>query len=315
MNNLKLENKIISLIPSKTIKDEVKRIKHKFSDIELVQIIIEFAPLWEEMIDLLLEINKTITDNKIKKYIHEFIKIEKKQYQMLVTSEEGYIYDVIMDSDMKNETYLVPDFESAFITIGSFLKHYKKYIEKNKYSTIEIEKRKISKRINSREIDKDETPVSCILNNKRQIKRIYSNLNPVNLEKIGIKLNGIKYPNIFKAGDLVFIDILKNPNLKPWRYYNYYYNIDNNRMYGINSFSNNGESEEVECCFLELSSEYVSYKKIELNDEEYCDYLSCHSHYDFGYIEKADLDNVPTKIKEDYLYALNELIKLKYIER
>ena len=315
MDNLKLENKIISLIPSKTIKDEVIRIKHKFTDIELVQIVIEFAQTWEEMIELLSDFNKNISDNKIKKYIREFIKIEKKQYRMLVTSEEGYIYDVIMDPDMKNETYLVPDFESAFITIESFFKCYKKSIKKNEYSTIEIVKRKISKRLNSREIDKDETLVSCTLNSKRQIKRIYSNLNPVNLERIGIELNGIKYPNIFNAGDLVFIDILKNPNLEPWRYYNYYYNIDNNRMYGINSFSNNRESEEFECCFLELSSEYIRYKKIELNDKGFCDYLSCHSHYDFGYIEKADVDNAPVEIKEDYLYALNELIKLKYIER
>ena len=41
----------------------------------------------------------------------------------------------------------------------------------------------------------------------------------------------------------------------------------------------------------------------------------CHSHYDFGYIEKADLDNIPNKIKEDYLYAVNQLIKLKCIGR
>ena len=67
MNNLKLENKIISLIPSKTIKDEVIRIKHKFTDIELVQIVIEFAQTWEEMIELLSEFNKNISDNKIKK--------------------------------------------------------------------------------------------------------------------------------------------------------------------------------------------------------------------------------------------------------
>lgn len=313
MNNIKLENKIISLIPSKTIKDEVERIKHKFSDIELVQIVTEFTPTWEEMIELLLEIKNYITDNKIKKYIHEFIKIEKKQYQMLVTSEEGYIYDVIMDPDMKNETYLVPDFESAFTTIGSFLKHYKKYTKKNEYSIINIDKRKISKRISSREIDKNEKPVSCTVNSKRQIKRIYSNLSSVNLEKIGIELNGIKYPDIFKSGDLVYIDILKYPDLEPWRYFNYYYRIDNNRMYGINSFSNYQDIEEIECCFLELSSEYVKYKKIELDNRGYCDYLSCHSHYDFGYIEKADLENIPAEIKEDYLYAVNELIKLKVI--
>jgi hypothetical protein len=219
-----------------------------------------------------------------------------------------------MDED-KQETYLVPDFDSAFITINNFLKHYRKLIEKNEYFRISIVKRKVSKRLNSREIDNKDRPVLCVLNKKRQIKRIYSYLNYVNLEKIGIELNEIKYPSVFNAGDLLYVDITKHPELRPYRYINYYSDIDDEKMYGINSFNNWQELEgQVDiCCFLELSCEYVIYRKIELDEEGYCRYLMCHNHIDFGYLEKADLNTIPSKIKEDYEYSKAALINLKYI--
>lgn len=316
MNNLSLINKITKLIPSETIKKAVKETKHCFSDIELVQIIIEFAPSWEQMISLLGEMKKYTNDLKVRKYVSQYINIEKKKYKLLVTQEEGYIYEVVMD-EKTNERYLVPDFNSAFITIESFLKHYKKYIEKNEYSRINIIKRKVSKRLNSREIDNKDEPVSCVLNDKKQIRRIYSYLNTVDLKKMGIEINEIRYPNVFNAGDLVYVDILKYPDLEPSRYYNYYQQIDNTRMYGINSFDNNREFEgQVDvCCFLELSSEYVIYRKIEIDEEGYCRYLGCHNHIDFGYLEKVDLNSLPEEIKKDYKYTKEELIKLNYINQ
>ena len=81
MINNKLENTIMSLIPSKTLKNAIKTTKHKFSDIELVQLIIEFAPSWERMILLLFETKKYIEDKKIKKFITQYINKEKKQQQ------------------------------------------------------------------------------------------------------------------------------------------------------------------------------------------------------------------------------------------
>ena len=88
-------------------------------------------------------------------------------------------------------------------------------------------------------------------------------------------------------------------------------------MYGVNSFDNNCEFEgQVDvCCFLELSSEYVIYRKKEIDEDGYCRYLGCHNHIDFGYLEKADLRNTPNRIKEDYEYILRELIKLNYINQ
>ncbi len=316
MNNIKLENKIISLIPSKTVKMAAKEQKYIFSEIDLVRIVMEFSQSLESMISLLLEIKKNITDDKIKKYITKVVNLEKKQYKLLTTPEEGYIYEVIMNRNT-SERYLVPDFESAFITINNFFKHYKKFIDKNNndYSSIEIAKRKISQRLNSREIDNRDQPFVCVLNNKRQIKKIYSYLNAVDIEKIGLQIEEIKYPDIFKAGDLVYVDLNKCPDLEPYRYINYYENIDGKRMYGINSFDNNKEFEgniDV-CCFLELSSEYVFYRKIELDEDGYCRYLMCHNHIDFGYLEKAVLDETPEKIIDDYNYCKTELIKLEYL--
>lgn len=310
MNNTKLENKIVSLIPSKTIRKAVKDTKHHFSDLELVQIITEFAPSWEEMIQLLLESKKYIEDTKIKKYITQLVNIEKKQYKRLITQEEGYIYDVVMNPESQ-ERYLVPDFESAFTTIDNYIKCYKKYIKKNDYQKIEILKRKVSKRLTSREIDVNDEPVSCVLNEKKEIKRIYSDLKGAFYDKVEVDLHAIQYPDVFKTGDLVYVDINKYPNLKPYRYFNYNEKIDDDKMYGINSFDNYQDLEETDvCCFLGLSSEYVFYRKIELDEEGYCRYLMCHDHIDYGYIEKADLNMVPDKIKEDYEYSRGVLMEL-----
>ena len=63
MNNIKIENEIIALIPSNTIKNAVMELKHKFSEIELVQIITEFAPSWVEMIDWLSDLKKYVEDD------------------------------------------------------------------------------------------------------------------------------------------------------------------------------------------------------------------------------------------------------------
>ena len=313
MNNVKLENKIVSLIPSKTIRKAVKETKHKFSDIELVQIVTEFAPSWEEMLQLLVECKKYIEDNKVKKYITQLVNFEKKQYKLLTTPEEGYIYDVVMNPKSQ-ERYLVPDFESAFTTIDNYIKRYKKYIGKNDFQKIEIQKRKVSKHTTSREIDVKEELASCVLNEKKEIRRIYSDIKGVNYDKLEIDLHVIQYPDVFKAGDLVYVDISKYPYIEPYRYYSYYRDMGHGKMYGINSFDNNQALEEVDVsCFLPLSSEYVIYKKIEINEKGYCDYCMCHEHIDFGYIEKADMDSVPEKIKEDYVYSTETLRKLKFL--
>ena len=65
---------------------------------------------------------------------------------------------------------------------------------------------------------------------------------------------------------------------------------------------------------MNLSNQYVHFRSIGLNELQYVNYLDCHSHIDFGYIEKVDLNEVHPKIKDDYEYTKAKLIELGIIK-
>ena len=312
MTNTELEKKIINLIPSNTVKKEIYKQNHKFSDLELVQIIIEFAPTWNQMIEHLINIKNNINDIKIIKYIDEYISVEKKKYEMLVSNDADYVYEVDMFPGSPGDKYLCPNYESTYITIKTYEETYKEFIDVKTNNNIFINKCRVAVRSNPNDIDEIDDPVYAILNFKKEIIRIYSNLYEISLE---LEINPIKYPNIFKAGDLVYVDTKMFPQYE-LTFGNYYNEYDKNKRFGINSFDNIKKfGEEVdECCFLDLSSEYVEYRKIEINNNDYCDYLMCHIHLDFGYLEKAKLEELPNKIYNDYKYVIETLNNLGHLK-
>ena len=125
-------------------------------------------------------------------------------------------------------------------------------------------------------------------------------------------MNSIKYPTIYKAGDLVLIDNGKTKTHIDTDI-NYYYEITKEKIFGIVGFNQNQLDNDV-CYFLNLSNQYVHFRSIGLNELQCVNYLDCHSHIDFGYIEKVDLNEVHPKIKDDYEYAKAKLIELEIIK-
>ena len=237
MINRKLEKEIINLIPSKTLKDEIYMRKHKFSDLELAQIVIEFASTWKEMMDYLLKLKKEIKEAKVVEYISQYIEIEQKQYELLVTNDSNYVYEVDMYPGSPCDKYLCPSYESSYITIESYEKAYKEFIDNRIKNNIIISKCKVAIRENPEDIDEGDDPVYAVLNSNKEIKRIYSHLQDVDIEAIGIEINSIKYPDCFKEGDLVYINTQNFPEFI-LSSYNYYIEFDENKRYGINSFDN-----------------------------------------------------------------------------
>ena len=96
MVNKSLVKKIISFIPSNTIKNIVKEINYEFSVNDLIGIIIEYAPTRNEMIETLIEFKKNIQDNDVIKTINKYLKNETKKYDLLTKHEEHYIYEINM---------------------------------------------------------------------------------------------------------------------------------------------------------------------------------------------------------------------------
>ena len=141
-------------------------------------------------------------------------------------------------------------------------------------------------------------------------------INYVDSEDYNLEMKCIKYPTIFKAGELVYIDKSKY-NLRVANYRDYYYSIADGKKYGIVGFNQNEIDEDGDidvCYFLDLSNEFVNYRSIGVNEQQYVNYLDCHDHIDFGYVEKIDINKVHPKIKDDYEYAKAKLIELGIIK-
>jgi hypothetical protein len=157
--------------------------------------------------------------------------------------------------------------------------------------------------------------IDVYLNDNMEMHYIYDD-NYIDPEDYNLNMNAIKYPTIFKAGDLVYIDKNKH-ELQVGNYTDYYYSISKDKIFGIVGINQNEVYEDGDidvCYFLNLSNQYVYFKSIGLNELQYVNYLDCHSHIDFGYIEKVDLNEVHPKIKDDYEYAKAKLIELGIIK-
>ena len=311
MNNIDLEKQIIELIPSKTMRDAIKENNHKFTDIEYTKLVLEFSTSWKNKLNLLNSI-KDNTDNKnLIDYIESYVRCEMNAYNDFIKNEEEYVYDVIMDCRSENsERYLCPTYESILIVIKNYIENYKNYLEED-LGHIEIVKRKISLWDSPEEID-EPNEIVVYLNANLEIEVIYDNSDYIDPEDYDLDMNSIKYPTIYKAGDLVLIDKSKIKTHID-RDINYYYEITKEKIFGIVGFNQNQLDNDV-CYFLNLSNQYVHFRSIGLNELQYVNYLDCHSHIDFGYIEKVDLNEVHPKIKDDYEYAKAKLIELGIIK-
>ena len=263
------------------------------------------------MIYFLDQLKESVNDDKVKKYISKVLSLERKNQKLFFSTADEYVYDVVINANA-DERFLVPDFVSAFALLDRYVKYYK--VRKGELGEVAIKKRKVVSSSKGSRLYKDDILVECVLNEGRQIKGIYSPSKYVGPEDCGIKFDAITYPHIFNAGDLVYVDIKKHPQLLPSGYYrNYYKQTDEEKMFGINMFSNNPNDDEQDvCCFIYLSDERVVYRKIKMEDG-YLNYNG-HDHIDFGYIEKADLSELSSQIVSDYEYAKEELTKYECLQ-
>ena len=316
MNNINLEKQIIELIPSQTMKNAIKEYNHRFTDLEYVQLVEQFAKSWHSKLNLLNEIKENINNKDIISYIEAYVKSEHNAYDKFIKKEENYVYDIIMDciSNHDKERYLCISFDSIMKIIDSYRENFKEVINEDDFKHIKITKRKISTWDTPQEID-EVGNIDVYLNENMEMHYIYDD-NYIDPEDYNLNMNAIKYPTIFKAGDLVYIDKNKH-ELQVGNYTDYYYSISKDKIFGIVGINQNEVYEDGDidvCYFLNLSNQYVYFKSIGLNELQYVNYLDCHSHIDFGYIEKVNLNEIHSKIIEDYEYAKAKLIEFEIIK-
>lgn len=316
MNNIDLEKQIINLIPSQTIKNAIYEQNYKFNDLEYVQIVMEFSNSWKRRLDLLNSIKENIDSRDIISYIEAYVKSEINAYNKLIEKEDNYVYDVITNYQLNydGERYLCSSFDSIMKVIDSFKENYREFSDVDILKHIKLIKRKISNWETPQEID-TYSDIDVYFNKNEEINYIYYG-DYIDPEDYNLNMKAIKYPTIFKAGDFVYIDKSKY-NHQVRNYTDYYYLISRDKIYGIIGFDQNIVDEEGDIdisYFLNLSDEFVYHRTIGKTEQQYINYLGSHEHIDFGYIEKVNLNDVHSEIKEDYEYTKAKLIELGIIK-
>ncbi len=294
MNKKELTLKIINHIPSNYVKESLLNKEHQFNDADLILLTEYYVYPFLEKLKTYEALLSIIKSKKLKKYLEKLIEYEKKGYQRLITSEEGFIYEIVMEKETRFGKYLVPDYDSCFEAIKTYLRCYQGYYEEPETYDICIYKREVKRRIVDEDIDDNSKDIRAELNHKLEILEIYDKSNDIYDHYNVPDFDDITYPQLFNKYDLIKII---NP-----------FSVAEHNQYGIIIYNENV------AYVCSIDNEYVRNRIVDKQDENgYYPFFMHHNHIDYGKLELIDptSQKVDKKIIEDYLYTKDTLIKME----
>ena len=102
-----LQDKIISLIPSESLKKQIRLSGFQFSDKDLLSTAYHYAPDFETRIELLQMLAQTFS-GALKAYVSRLILVQQQMLESFLTREDDVIYELhIKDTpDAYDERYI-----------------------------------------------------------------------------------------------------------------------------------------------------------------------------------------------------------------
>lgn len=115
MEYKELQNIVISLIKSDSLKKVIKQTEKIFEPIELVKIAFDYAASYDQRLNLLELMKINITEKRLKEYIEQLIKIQKQIYIKFMIQDEKYVYELHIKENPNSydERYLCDSYSSA----------------------------------------------------------------------------------------------------------------------------------------------------------------------------------------------------------
>ena len=162
---------IINLLPSSDLKAKIKETGHQFTEGDLLQIIYNYAPTFDEKLSMLERFSK-IASSDVAALAKSYVEYEKNNFNSFMEETPGFVYELhIKDTpDSYDECYICASYKAALVCIDRFYEEYAsvdaKETEKTKYT---ITKRKIFFEQNKFEED---TFGQCILGANKVILEI-----------------------------------------------------------------------------------------------------------------------------------------------
>lgn len=304
-------NKVINLIPSRDLKSFVKSSDFKFTEKDLLKIIIDYSYDMQEKLQLLEAASRELDGKEERTLAKRRITFEKKIYAAFVQDSPDTVYETIIKTEPNayEETYITTTFENALLMIKSFLKCYDVKAKECAYARYTIKKKTTNLPNKPSDIYNNKVGIlgECVLDKKFRVLYLY--LYGAGQEvtcKRGatcdeclrcIEYTDTHFPHFLDTYELVayYDDLINNPT---------------HLTYGI--FDLNMEKYESDSHVVLIEgNEYIQKRRVDFQDENgYYRVYDEHDHPSYFEIIRPDLSEVPQHILDDYAYAVEGLKKL-----
>lgn len=120
-----LQSRIVSLIPSASLKNQIRLTNHCFSDADLLSIAFHYAPDYDTRMELLQMLEQHFT-GELRDYVARLIQVQRQMLEVFLKQESNAVYELhIKDTpDAYDERYLCKSFDAALRIIPLFFKEY-----------------------------------------------------------------------------------------------------------------------------------------------------------------------------------------------
>ncbi len=283
-----MKDTILELLPSRALKNKIREVSYEFTEKELLYILFEYAPTFEERLVLLDRFTETASP-EIGETVRLIAAWQRRIIDAFRVLGEGEVYELhIKDTpDSYDETYLCGSYEAALAYIDLFYEEYDT-TEKGDSTRYRIVKRRIYAGKPEEAFDEDYL-AECVLD---QYKRVLTVDDEMDRSPYGIGFcegrdcdtcekiclydrSWVLFPCFTENGDLVkFTD-------------------DKGAVrYGINFQWNDDPADCL--CVDPLDSLAVRYHSFENAGDD-------HEHPPLPWVEPASIEELIKSMREDYL--------------
>lgn len=137
-----LQSRIVSLIPSTSLKNQIRLINHRLSDADLLSTAYRYAADYDARVELLQMLEQQFTGD-LRDYTSKLIHVQRQMLEVFLKPEDNTVYELhIKDTpDAYDERYLCKSFDAAICIIPLFFQEYD--CEENSLTRYTIVKRRV----------------------------------------------------------------------------------------------------------------------------------------------------------------------------
>ena len=120
-----LQNEIISLLPSESLKTQVRLSETRFSDDDLLAIAYQYAPDFDSRIEWLQRLEACFT-GELREYTSRLIRGQQRMLESFTAPDENAVFELHIQEtpDAYDERYICKSYDAALRMIPLFYREY-----------------------------------------------------------------------------------------------------------------------------------------------------------------------------------------------